>query len=63
MSNMSYCRFINTLQDLSDCYDNLWDNDLSPEEQEARQRLIKMCHEIASDTEDEYEEILEDAKS
>jgi len=26
MSNMSYCRFENTLADLRDCYENLDDN-------------------------------------
>ena len=29
MSNMSYCRFQNTVQDLQDCYDNIDDSDLS----------------------------------
>jgi hypothetical protein len=59
MANMSYCRFRNTLTDLKDCYDNLWDEDLSPEEERARERLIIVCHGIASDTQDEYEELTE----
>lgn len=32
MSNMSYCRFQNTLGDLGDCYENMDDNDLSKDE-------------------------------
>ena len=35
MANMGYCRFRNTLPDLQDCYDNLWE-ELSPEEHKAR---------------------------
>lgn len=55
MSNMSYCRFRNTLGDLQDCYDAMSDDDteLSPEEMKARERLIKLCKNIASDYEDE----------
>ena len=50
MSNMSYCRFQNTLGDLQDCYDNM-DNPekLSFEERKARWSLIKLCEEIAGD--------------
>ena len=52
MSNMSYCRFRNTLADLRDCYDNMNDIDLSEEsdgndEIAARQRLIDLCCDIA----------------
>jgi len=49
MSNMSYCRFQNTLSDLRDCYENMDDEDLSEAERKARARLIKMCQEIADD--------------
>ena len=53
--NMSYCRFRNTLPDLSDCYDN-WEEDLDKEddreEYQARERLLKLCKRIA----DEYSE-------
>ena len=50
MSNMSYCRFENTLADLSDCYENM-DNskELSVSEQRCRAKLIKMCEDIAGD--------------
>jgi hypothetical protein len=51
MSNMSYCRFRNTLHDLQDCYDNMDqdDSELSEEEREAREKLIVLCSEIVSD--------------
>ena len=50
MGNMSYCRFQNTVQDLEDCYENMENpKDLSPEEQKARERLIKLCENIAGD--------------
>ena len=50
MGNMSYCRFTNTLEDLRDCYDNIDDiEDLSEEEARARERLIKLCKDIADD--------------
>jgi hypothetical protein len=47
MPNMSYCRFQNTLPDLRDCEEHLDDDDLSQEEKRARDRLIKVCIEIA----------------
>ena len=58
MSNMSYCRFQNTLEDLQDCVDAL-DEDtdplarLSPEERVAAKRLLKLCKQLASDFEGE----------
>jgi len=53
MSNMSYCRFENTLEDLRDCRDNLTDPELSKEEFKARKKLIKVCREIVEDAETE----------
>lgn len=52
MSNMSYCRFQNTLRDLKDCLDALCDIDgnlseLSKEEAQAADSLILVCEEIA----------------
>lgn len=52
MSNMSYCRFRNTLNDLRDCYDNM-DEETSEEEMKARERLIALCARIAEDYERE----------
>lgn len=51
MANMSYCRFQNTLPDLRDCFDNLDDSDLSPEEATARKGLVKLCQRIVDDAE------------
>ncbi len=51
MSNMAYCRFQNTVPDLEDCYEHLYDDDLSNEEERARNKLIEVCQQIASDTE------------
>jgi len=48
MSNMSYCRFQNTLPDLEDCADHMEDTDLSPEEEAAKARLIDVCISIAA---------------
>lgn len=53
MSNMSYCRFENTVSDLKDCLDHMDEKDLSPYEERARRRLIKICVEIAEDYGDE----------
>jgi len=53
MTNMSYCRFQNTYRDLVDCYDHLWDNDYSLEEEKYRTMLINLCQNIAGETEDE----------
>ena len=46
MSNMSYCRFRNTLSDLGDCQDALFEElfDLSPEEERARLREAQQTH-------------------
>lgn len=51
MSNMSYCRFENTVADLDDCYESMsmGDNDLSDTEVKAKKRLIDMCIDIACD--------------
>ena len=58
MSNMSYCRFRNTLSDLHDCAQALGaddgeiDNNLSDEERRARRALIELCTEISDACED-----------
>ena len=56
MSNMSYCRFRNTLADLKDCYDN-WDSldyrdegvPPSSEELTARTKVKELCQDIVDD--------------
>ena len=50
MSNMSYCRFENTSNDLQDCLDNWYDkpiDELSEHELKAKKRLLEQCKEIA----------------
>jgi len=55
MSNMSYCRFQNTLGDLQDCWDALQEaveegstEKLSDEERIARDRMVELCADIAN---------------
>ena len=51
MSNMSYCRFSNTLSDLKDCKHALDEeglDSLSEGEREAAEKLIRVCSKIAS---------------
>lgn len=40
MSNMSYCRFRNTLNDLRDCAQNFDEDELSDDEHNARRAMI-----------------------
>lgn len=44
MSNMSYCKFRNTLQDLKDCRDDMKAE--SAEEKKARKQLLELCQEL-----------------
>ncbi len=56
MSNMHYCRFENTLDDLIDCYDAMLEedmNELSENEKKAKEQLIKICKKIIELTEEE----------
>lgn len=61
MANMSYCRFENTIPDLSDCLDalrnagTLQDAQMGASGQEARamRRLIKLCVTVAEEFEDD----------
>ena len=73
MSNMSYCRFRNTEQDLQDCYDAVSDliNDkeqrkelylYSRDEFRALQRLVEIARDFAIEAEDILDYI-EDEKS
>lgn len=50
MSNMSYCRFENTLEDLVDCHEALGEEGtLSASEKKARKGLIELCKDIVND--------------
>lgn len=58
MSNMSYCRFENTVRALSDCFDALLDmqgdlSSLSESERRYAKQLIVMCQSLADDFGDE----------
>ena len=54
MSNMSYCRFENTLNDLRDCEEHLSDDEseMSEYEKDAKKNLIKLCIRISKQYED-----------
>ena len=61
MPNMSYCRFRNTLIDLSDVSDALIEKGMpnketDPEEYAAAVELIKLCEDIAAEAEIHLEE-------
>jgi hypothetical protein len=59
MSNMSYCKYRNTLKDLQDCHYSINEDlqegreELGREEWEAMQEIISLCKEIAEDHEEE----------
>ena len=57
MANMSYCRFQNTLKDLQDCFDALYEEnleDLSQEELRSAQRMLDLCEQFV----EEHSEII-----
>lgn len=59
MSNMSYCRFRNTLPDLRDCYEAMGRKDpeeIDFEERLARWHLVRLCRNIATDFAHEADE-------
>ena len=53
MSNMSYCRFRNTLPNLRDCLRHFDDIEISGDEKEARIEMYNICKEIADNFERE----------
>ena len=64
MSNMSYCRFQNTSQDLGDCIaalENHWDLDLSTDEIHGLENLLADSHRIV-EMEDTINEIIDKAR-
>ena len=48
MANLAYCRFRNVYPDLLDCYEH-WEENLSPEEEDARDELLLLCQQIITD--------------
>ena len=56
MSNMSYCRFENTLADLRDCYE-YWEDAESPTEKRAREQMVKLCKDILENCSDYVVEV------
>lgn len=60
MSNMSYCRFQNTLKDLRDCDEHI-DDELSKIEHSARVKLLRLCYQMVEAFIDEYGDLDEDA--
>ena len=61
MSNMSYCRFQNTLSDMYDCFefdgeDTDDHDDLSGDEESARLRMLLLCRKVTEAHEEELEE-------
>ncbi len=50
MSNMDYCSFQNTAKDLEDCIDH-WDDELSEDEEKAKEKIIKIFNNMAEDLE------------
>lgn len=49
MSNMSYCRFENTVSDLLDCRGHINDKLTGDYEPIARQRLVELCASVLED--------------
>jgi len=62
MSNMSYCRFQNTVADVRDCWDNIHDS-LSGAEFDARNKLIELCKRIAEFDTDDFSEQCPDCRA
>ncbi|MEK6281901.1 MAG: hypothetical protein AABN95_16225 [Acidobacteriota bacterium] len=56
MSNMSYCRFENALEDLEDCFDHISDDGLSETEDRCRKTMIELAKEITDQYGDMYDE-------
>lgn len=50
MGNMDYCKFENTLEDMGQCYEGIDDvAEMSNTERKAREKMIKLCIDIALD--------------
>ena len=65
MGNMSYCRFENTAQDLSDCYEAIQNGEtteLNDYETRGLEELLELCKNIMT-YEDELEQIINENKN
>lgn len=49
MSNMSYCRFENTMNDLRDCLNHIHRKAENEYDEQARQSMIELFREISED--------------
>lgn len=47
--NMGYVRFQNTVDDMADCFDHLYDEDLSEPERKARNYFLLMCKQVVDE--------------
>lgn len=54
MANMAYCRFQNTLKDMTDCLDALYENKYpqSGTELKAMREMLNCCHDLTATIED-----------
>lgn len=59
MSNMSYIRFENTLNDLEDCAEHIEDDGLSERENRSRRRMVQLMKQMVEDYETAFGEIEE----
>lgn len=61
MGNMSYCRFQNTLGDLRDCRNNMYEDldRMSSDEKRAHQNLVKLCKSIVNES---FDDVLAEMK-
>jgi hypothetical protein len=57
MSNMSYCRFENTLNDLVDCFNNIHEEAENERDERARKLMIRFLFENINLIEDLKEEL------
>jgi hypothetical protein len=57
MSNMSYCRFENTLNDLVDCFNNIHEEAENERDERARKLMIRFLFENINLVEDLKEEL------
>ena len=61
MTNMSYCRFENTLEDLRDCYEHIDETLSNKDEHKARIRLYKLCQKVTEAIElEDLEELFDE---